>query len=323
MKSRFPVTICSILLCMSATFVSLASAAYPERTIRIVVPINAGTSPDQGARALAISMAEQLGTSVIVENVPGGNTSIGAGKVAKAAPDGYTLLLTSNQHAMMKVMMPSLPFDPLKAFAPITSLSRSDLTIAVRGDGPYASYEALIKAARAKPDELTYSAPGLGSPAHLGCASFLKLEGIQARLIPYKGSNEALLAVTSGLVDFSCPASSNTVPMVSGGKIRVLASTGTQRLEALPQVKTVAELTGKSFSIGAWTMMLAPQGTPPDVLARLNQVVIHAVAGPEYTRFLKNGGGIAAPRSLADTQKFLASEVSEAESATKAAGVTK
>lgn len=285
-----------------------AQVSYPTNPIRLIVPLPAGTIPDISARVLAQNISEQFGESIVVENAPGASTSIGAGRVARARPDGYTLLLTTNQHVMLKELMPGTPFDPIEDFVPITPIIRSDLTLTTSSDGPFDSYETLISVAREQPDSLTYSTPGIGSPAHLACAAVLHSENVTARHIPFKGSTEAITALISGVVDFTCPAVSNVAPMVSGGKVRILATTGPQRHKLLPTVRTAMEITPNGPRMEGWMILLAPKGLSRDIQEKLNDVVTKAIDSEEFQKLTNDTGGVIASSSLAQASEFFASE---------------
>ncbi|MGT2509167.1 Bug family tripartite tricarboxylate transporter substrate binding protein [Cupriavidus basilensis] len=298
---------CAVALlwsCVSGT----AMAAYPDHVVKIVVPLPAGTAPDLTARLLAEKLAASLKQAVIVENAPGGSTAIGAARVAKANADGYTLLVTTNQHLMLRRMVPGLSFDPARDFVPITALGTAALTLAVSTGSPYGSYRALIDAAARAPNSLTYGTPGLGSPAHLACDAILQAAGVTARHIPYKGSTEAISAAVAGTVDFTCPATSNVLPLVQGGRMRVLATTGDARNPQLVEVPTLRELNPKAPSVRGWTILLAPTGTPRDRLAVLHRAVIDAIGSPEFHSLVERGGSTALPQDMVDAARFYAAE---------------
>ena len=299
-----------------------AHAAWPERPIRIVVPLPAGTSPDLFARHLGQKLAARLNQPVIIENRPGANSVIGTAVVAKASADGYTLLNASVQHVMLKPLLGKLAFDPDTDFTPVATLSATELILIVPAGSRFTAVTELVAAAKAKPGELNYATPGIGSPAHLAGQAFLSATGIHARHIPMKGSTESVTAVAGSQVDYTVTAVSNALPLIQAGKLRPLAATGPRRHELLPAVPTMREAVPPGFVYETWQALFAPAGTPRSVLERLNTEVVRLLGETETREFFEKYGSSPRPRSMAATGAFVRDEARKAVELVKAIGAT-
>jgi tripartite-type tricarboxylate transporter receptor subunit TctC len=312
-----------ILGCAALPYAILsAHAAWPERPIRIVVPLPAGTSPDLFARHLGQRLAARLNQPVIIENRPGANSVIGTAVVAKASADGYTLLNASVQHVMLKPLLGRLAFDPDTDFTPVVTLSATELVLIVPAGSRFTAVTELVAAAKAKPGELNYATPGIGSPAHLAGQAFLSATGIQARHIPMKGSTESVTAVAGSQVDYTVTAVSNALPLIQAGKLRPLAATGPRRHELLPAVPTMREAVPPGFVYETWQALFAPAGTPRSVLERLNTEVVRLLGETETREFFEKYGSSPRPRSMAATGEFVRDEARKAVELVKAIGAT-
>lgn len=255
---------------------------YPSKPIHLVVPFPPGGVADLIARPVAEKISQSLGQPVIVENRGGATGTIGAAYVAQAAPDGYTLLFgTTNEIAMSPTLYKSLPYDPTKAFAPITPVAEFPNVLVV---GPKVSARTLgeiIDMARAKPRGLAFASSGEGSTNHLTAELFQTQAGVQVMHVPYKGGGPALVDVTGGHVDAMFATLPSAVALIKGGKLRALAVTGTRRSAALPDVPTAREAGMKDLVVTTWNGVLAPAGTPQDVIERLHAALAAAVADPD------------------------------------------
>jgi len=316
-------TIACVMSAMSAMWLTdIAHAAYPERPIRIVVPLPAGTSPDLFARYLGQKLSIALRQSVIIENRPGANSVIGTAVVAKASADGYTLLNASVQHVMLKPLLGKLAFDPDTDFVPVTTVSATEMVLVVPVASRFAAVTDLVAAAKAKPGELNFATPGIGSPAHLAGQAFLSATGTSARHIPMKGSTESVIATVSSQVDYTITAVTNALPLINAGKLRPLASTGLKRIDLLPSVPTMREAMPPGFTYETWQTLFAPAATPRHVLELLNREFVRMLNEADTREFLEKNGSAPRPRSLAAAREFVREEALKAVELVKAIGAT-
>jgi tripartite-type tricarboxylate transporter receptor subunit TctC len=265
-------TLCILAAAAFAALAPLTAAhaqAYPTKPVRIVVPFAPGGATDIVTRLLAQRLTEAWGQTVVVENRAGAAGNIGAAEVAKAAPDGYTLLMTSgsivtaNQH----IYRP-MPFDPAKDLAPITIVSSGPQVVIVPANSPFATLKDLIAAARAKPGALNYGHAGVGSQTHLAAENFLYAAGIEITSVPYKGEGPAVTDVVGGQLNLAAVNMPAAVSFIRDGKLRALGVTSRERVAQLPDTPAVAE-TVKGFENTGWFGLMAPAGTPPAVIDRI------------------------------------------------------
>lgn len=316
-------TIACVMGAISAMWLTdIAHAAYPERPIRIVVPLPAGTSPDLFARYLGQKLSIALKQPVIIENRPGANSVIGTAVVAKASADGYTLLNASVQHVMLKPLLGKLAFDPDTDFVPVTTISATEMVLVVPVASRFAAVTDLVAAAKAKPGELNFATPGIGSPAHLAGQAFLSATGTSARHIPMKGSTESVIATVSSQVDYTITAVTNALPLINAGKLRPLASAGLKRIDLLPSVPTMREAMPPGFTYETWQTLFAPAATPRHVLELLNREFVRMLNEADTREFLEKNGSAPRPRSLAAAREFVREEALKAVELVKAIGAT-
>lgn len=261
---------------------------YPVRAVTVVVPFAAGGATDLLARVVAKSMEKYSGQPFIVENVGGAGATLGTAKVAASPPDGYKLLLGG---ASALVMAPhlytGLKYDPFKSFEPIARIASAPYVVVVRADSKFQSYEELIDYAAKNPGKLNYGSPGEGSSLHLTVLLMLDGARVKATHIPYRGSAPAWAALLAGDVDFIIDTPSAALPMISGGKAKGLAVTGSKRIGDLAAVRTLNELGQKGFDSQAWFAMLAPAGTPAAVMSTLRKLADQVLRDPEVLAMLK------------------------------------
>ncbi|MGB7541166.1 MAG: tripartite tricarboxylate transporter substrate binding protein, partial [Burkholderiales bacterium] len=263
---------------------------YPARAIRIIVPQSAGGSTDLVARPLAQQLAEALKQPVVVENRPGAGSVIGTDLVAKAAPDGYTLLAVAASFSISPALYKQLPFDPVRDFEPITLLSAFPNVLVVQPSLPVKSVQELIAYARARPGQLNYSSSGVGTGTHLSMELFRHLTGIGMVHVPYKGGAPSVNALLAGEVQVTLATISTALPHVKAGKLRALAVTAAQRSPALPDVPTIAESGVPGYDYSSWVGLLAPAKTPPAVVGRLRAEAARIVHTPQMkTIFAREG----------------------------------
>ncbi len=283
-----------------------AAADWPSRPIRIVVPFAPGGQTDAAARFVATPMAQTLGKPVVVENRPGASGTIGAGEVARAAPDGYTLLIDAAGHASNPALYPHLPFDYARDFAPIAQLTVSPQILVVHPSQPATSLAELVALAKRRPGELSYGSPGNGSAGHLAAAYLAHLAGIRVVQVAYRGGGPAIQDVLSGSLSFAFGSVSATLALVQEGKLRPLAVSSLRRIRPLPNVPTVAELGYPDFDINEWTGLYAPAATPADIVARIGDAARRALADEVVRQRVDQLGAEAVGNETAEFTVWLA-----------------
>jgi tripartite-type tricarboxylate transporter receptor subunit TctC len=267
-----------------------AQALYPERTLRIVVPFAPGGGTDVVARTLAQEMAKDLGVSVFIENKPGAGTIIGTQTVAASAADGYTLLMGTFSHAVNVSLTANLPYDPHRDFAAVAMIARSFNIVVVNPKSPIRSVADLIAAAKADPDKLSYGTFGVGTSAHLAGELFKNLARVNLTAVPYKGAAPAITDLIGGQIDVMFTTVASAASLVESGKLRAIAVTSAERSPAFPQLLTVAEAGVPGYAAESWYGLFAPAGTPPEIIARLNNSAAVAVQSEAFKRLGANEG---------------------------------
>jgi tripartite-type tricarboxylate transporter receptor subunit TctC len=252
---------------------------YPNKPIRWIVPFPPGGGADATARTISMKVAENTGKTLIVDYRAGAGGNIGTELVVRSAPDGYTILQTTNGHTIQPHLRKQ-SWDPIKDFAPITVVATYPLVIAVHPSVPATSLKELIVYAKANPGKLTYGSSGNGGPLHIGAEIFKRAAGVDILHIPYKGNAPMTLAVVAGEVSMVFDSLTGPLPNIRAGKLRALGYTGAKRSSQLPEVPTATE-SGVPVVYEAWNGMLAPAGTPPEAIAWLNREIVKAVASPD------------------------------------------
>jgi len=266
-----------------------AQGPYPNKPIRLVVPFSAGSATDILARIIGSKMSEG-GYQIIVENRPGAGGTLGATNVAKSSPDGYTLALVSVGHAINATLYPRLPYDTLKDFAPVSMVASVPNVLVVSAAGPYRSVRDILAAAKAKPGALNFDSAGSGSSTHLSGELFKIQAGIDVLHVPYKGTGEALTDIMAGRADFMFAPTVSAMPFVRQGKLRALAVATANRAATLPDIPTVAESGLPGYAFDSWFGILAPAGTPKEIVNALNTQVAKALAAPDVRERLAAQG---------------------------------
>ena len=268
-----------------------AQADYPSRPIRVVVPFSPGGAVDGPMRAIAEQLGKRLKQQVIIENKPGAGATIGSESVARAPADGYTLLLASQTNAISATLYAGkLGFNPIDDFAGVSLLGREPGALVVHPSLPVNNVAELVALAKAKPGELNYASSGNGSGQHLFMAMFASMAGIQLTHVPYKGSGQAVTDLLAGTVPLAVPGAAAMVKHIKAGKLRPLATTGTQRAAQLPDVPTLAEAGLAGYSAYVWMGLLAPKGTPQPIIDKLNAELKAALATPEVVGYMNEAG---------------------------------
>ena len=249
------------------------TAAYPTRPVRLIVPFAPGGS-DVPGRMLAQKLSEKMGQPFVVDNRPGASGVVGADIMAKAAPDGYTLLFVTASHAVTPSYYQKLPYDPIRDFAAIGNVGSVPFTLTVHPSLGVSSVKEFVAVAKAKPRQLNFSSAGTGGIGHLAGVLLSKQTGIEVTHVAYKGTGPAVTALMAGEVQFGMPNLVGALPHVRSGKIKVLAVAAEQRAPSAPDIPTLAESGVKGAEAGTWYGMLAPRGTPPAVIERLNREIV-------------------------------------------------
>lgn len=267
------------------------AADYPEKPIRMVVPFTPGGPIDLLGRPLADALAKELGQPVIVDNRPGANGIVGTTAVARAAPDGYTMLMTTGSFTANPFAVASLPYEPLTSFAPITQIASTfGIVMLVRPDFPAATVAELVELAKKEKGNLTYAHAGVGNATHVGAELFLRAAGIRMIPVPYKGAGAFLADIISGQVSMGMTSTVASVPYVKAGQLRALATTGTVRAPSLPDVPSLHELGFKDAVLLGYYGLWFPKDTPRDRVMRLQQAVAKVLTGPEMQKVMDVSG---------------------------------
>ena len=271
----------AVWICTAAVAAS-AQPAYPTKPIRMVIPLAAGSAVDNGARVLTQKMGVELGQPFVLENIPGSSGLIGADRVAHAAPDGYTIGgFNDSVLTMIPHIYPKAGWDALTDFAPISLVGTIEWGLVVPPDSPLRTVEDFIKAAKASPGKLNYGSGGSGSPQHIAMAMFASRAGINLTHVPYKGATPAAVAVAGGEVDAAFQGLGTVTSLIQGGKLRLLAVSTPKRLPQYPNVPTVAESGLPDFYFNSWFAMVAPKGTPKEIIDRLHAAMRSALDDPD------------------------------------------
>jgi tripartite-type tricarboxylate transporter receptor subunit TctC len=300
------------MVVIAATLAGAAIATaqtYPSKPIRIIVPYPAGGTSDILARAIGPGITAALGQPVVIENKPGSTGNVGAELVAKSPPDGYTVMLADiGSLAISPSIFPALPFDPVKDFAPVIMVAYSPHLLAVNPALPARDVKELIALAKAKPGTLNFAVSGVGGANHLAGVDFALRTGIKWTYIPYKGGAQAITDVVGGQADVLFNGMVATYPMVKGGKLKALAISSPKRFAAAPDIPTVAESGLPGFETGSFQGIVAPAGTPPEIVARLHQTITKILATPEMQERLATAGAELRPGSPAEFGVFIRDE---------------
>lgn len=305
--SRRAMMVAATALGVAGLAAQASAQAFPNKPITIVVPFAAGGGTDIAARIIGQKMTEMLGQNVVIENVAGAGGNVGTNRVAKAAPDGYTLLMgTISTHAINPAVFKSMPHDPVKDFAPISLLALVPSVLTVSNDFPAKDVKELIARLKAEPDKHAYASSGVATPQHLGGELFKTMTGTQMQHIPYRGGGPALQDVVSGKVGMIFDNLPSSAEMIRAGKVRGFAITTKTRSPAFPDMPTMEEAGLPGYEIYSWNALFAPAGTPKNVIARLNEVANKAAQDPAVSKRLADLSAVvvgSTPEALAEHVK--------------------
>jgi tripartite-type tricarboxylate transporter receptor subunit TctC len=321
MKRTTLVALAAISLALAGAPSASAQAPFPSKPIRIVVPFPPGGTTDILARAAAQKMTEAWKEQVVVDNRPGAGGNIGAELVAKAPPDGYTMLMgTVGTHAINPSLYAKMPYDHVKDFAPVILVASVPNVLVVHPSVPANTVQELIAYAKANPGKINFASSGSGTSIHLAGELFKTMAGVQMAHVPYKGSAPAIADLLGGQVQIMFDNLPSALPQIRGGKLRALAVTSAQRAPALPDVPTVAESGLPGFEASSWFGLLAPAGSPRDAIVKVNGEVDRWLASPEAKEKLTSQGANAAGGSPEDFARHIAAETAKWQQVVKASG---
>ncbi len=297
----------TLLALAAALSVSVCAVAqpFPTKPIRLIVTYPPGGGADLMARLVAPKMAESLGQPVIVENKPGASGQIGAGEVARAAPDGYTLMLDASSFSVNPSLYAKLPYDSAKAFTPIAVIALFPNVLVVTPAFPARGVKDLIAAAKAKPGTIAFASSGNGSAQHLSAELFRQRAGVDMTHVPYKGGGPALNDVMGGRVPVFFANMASSLTQIQAGKVRALAVTGAKRSPALPDVPTIAESGLPGYEVYEWNAIFAPSGTPAPVVAKIAESIAKAMRSAELQERITALGGEIAAYGPAQSERFV------------------
>ncbi len=284
---------------------------YPSKPVRIIVPFAPGGSADVFGRFIAQRLQEALGQNVIIDNRPGAGSVIGTDAVAKSAPDGHTLLLMSNTHTVNESLIPNKPFQLMRDFTPVAPINYSDLVLVVKAALPVNTLPELLQAAKVRPGSLSYASSGPGTPYHMAGELLKAMAGVDILHIPYKGSAGARTDVLGGQVDMMFDAIPTMSEHIKSGKVRALATTGKQRSAILPGVPTASEAGVPGYEATIWLGLMAPRGTPPAVVNRLNAEMTRITANAEVQKGWAALGATAMTMGVDEFGRYLAADIAK------------
>ena len=288
---RFRLVAGAVLTALAASLsVPIAAQTYPSKPVRLIVPFAPGGFTDVVARILGQRLSVSMGQQFVIENKAGAGSTIGTDFVAKAAPDGYTLVMISTTHVISPWIYKSMPYDPIKSFVPVTKLVDSPYVLLVNPKVPARNVQEFIALAKASPDTLRYASSGNGSSQHLMGGLFASLTGTKLQHVPYRGSSGAATDLVAGVVESSFAGVPNALAQVPAGRLRALAVTTGKRIPQLPDVPTLQEAGVPGYEASVWLALLAPAGTPRDIVNRLNAEVAKLMESAETRKALYEAG---------------------------------
>ena len=311
----------ALLACGIVAAALPAAAAWPDKPIHLVVPFSAGGTVDVVARAVGVQLGKQLGTPVVVENVPGAGGMIATQKVASATADGYTLLFTTPNHTINPALLPKLPYDSAKDLAPVSLVAQIPELLVAHSGQPFNDFPGFVQYARAHSGALTYASAGNGTLPHVTMELLLQRLGLRITHVPYKGAAPALNDVLAGQVAVKMDTIATAGPHIKAGRIKPLAIAGLKRSKLMPDVPTIAESGVPGYEGILWMGILAPAGTPADRIAKLHQAVTGFSRQPDYQKELEAQGVEVVASDPASFGKQIRVELKQWAEVVKAAGI--
>jgi tripartite-type tricarboxylate transporter receptor subunit TctC len=306
MKTRIAL---AALALVALALPAAAADAWPAKPVKIIVPFGPGGFTDVVARILQKELAPALGQPIIIENRPGAGSTIGTDSVAKSPPDGYTLVMVSTTHVISPHLYKKMPYDPIKDFAPVMKLVEGPYVMVVHPSLGVSSVKDFIALAKKKPNEIFFASSGNGSAQHLVGALFMQMAGVQLSHVPYKGSNAAMQDLLGGQVKVSFVGMPNALSNLASGKLKALAVTTRKRSPDLPDVPTMDEAGVKGYEATIWLGMLAPKGTPREIVDKLNADIRKVLADPEASKLMHKAGVEVATSTPEEFQALMQEEL--------------
>ena len=314
-------TVCTAAL-LTLSCGGALSQNYPTKPVKIIVPFGPGGFTDVVARILGVKLSESLGQPVVIENKPGAGSMIGSDQVAKSAPDGHTLLIVSSTHVISPWIYKSLPYDPIKAFTPVTKLVDSPYVLLTNPKVPVKNVQEFIALAKSKPNDIHYASSGNGSAQHLIGGLFASMTKTQLKHVPYRSSSAAATDLVAGVVESSFAGVPNALAQVPNGRLNALAVTSAKRIPQLPNVPTMQEAGVPGYDATIWLAMLAPAGTPSSIVNRLNSDIAKIMSSPETQKAMYEAGVEVSLSTPAALSQLMVSELDKWGKVAKEAGIT-
>ena len=308
-----------VLACVC--IVDASAQAYPVKPVRIILGTAAGGTGDISARMVTQKMAESLGQPMVVENRPGAGGAIADEAVARSQPDGYTLLYAAGAITTLPALRAKMPYDVERDLAPISLTVLTVFTLAVHPSVPVRDAQGLIALARARPGQLTFASPGIGSSGHLAGEAFAMMAGVKMLHVPYKGAPEASRGVVAGEIDVGFPSVTSALPLVNQGKLRVLAVSTLKRAAQMPSVPTLDESGLKGYQRAGWNGFFAPAGVPREIITRLNSVIVKSANAPEIKEAMVKQGLEVQTNTPEEFAAFIRNERAQNAKLVKFAGI--
>jgi tripartite-type tricarboxylate transporter receptor subunit TctC len=319
MKIKNPI-LTAVISAFAITSGYASAQSYPSRPVKIVVPFAASGPADNYARFVAQRLSDEFKQPFVVDNKPGAGSIIGTDFVAKSPADGYTLLMMSNTQTVNESLVPNKPFNLVKDFVGIAPVNYSNLLLVVHPSVPVKNLAELIQLAKSKPGKLNYASSGTGTPYHMAGELFKHMAGVAITHIPYKGSSGARTDVVGGQVDMMFDAETTMAEFAKQGKVRGLAATGRTRSANLPDTPTVSEAGVPGYEATIWLGLMAPKGTPPEIVTRLNTEIRKIVAQPDVKALWAKQGAIPMSMAPAEFDQYIAADVTKWEKIVKISG---
>ena len=312
---------CGLLVGLALAPTAVAQEAWPSKHVQIIVPFAPGSLTDIAARAIAGQLSQQMNQTFVVDNKGGAGGTIGTSAVAKAAADGYTLVFTDSSFMISAALYPNLPYDPLKDFVPVTLAVEAPAVMVVRNSLPASSVREFVALAKAKPGELNFGSGGIGSSGHLSTELFMAQTGTKLVHVPFKGVGAAFTEIMANRLDLALPSLGAAAGQIRAGSLKPLAVTGSQRAPAFPDVPTFAQAGFPDFDVSFRFGFLAPTGTPPAVIARLQSEITTALKQPQVQQFLAAQGAMGIDIRSAAYGQIIANEMGVWKSVIQKAGI--
>jgi tripartite-type tricarboxylate transporter receptor subunit TctC len=295
---------------VAAPRLARAQSDYPNRPVRMIVPVAAGAGLDVVSRVVAQRLADLWGQPVVVENRFGAGGTIGTDLIAKAAPDGYTIgSVNSSSMAIAPALMRNVPYDPLTSFTPLGLAASNDCALAVRADSPFGSVADVVAAARARPGQLTWASAGSGTSTHMAGELFRQVSGVDVVHVPYRGSPPAVTDTLAGQVDMTFNTINALLPAIRPGRLRALATTGQTRDPQLPEVPTFAEVGYTTYEAAGWLGFAGPAGMPPEIVRRISDSIHQVTLSEAFQQTMANVGMRPRSASAEEFRSYMASEI--------------